>query len=115
MTTERVPDDQIEALVGVPRDRELHYGRAVSSEGRVYILHSEECLARHADLRDCKFSQALARGILQNPPAGVEGWVEDVPLRLRIVGHFLWPYTPPEERHDVSIPVARVTPRLEER
>lgn len=42
--TEIVPDPKIQQIVGVYRHDTLHYGRAVTAEQRVYILHSRECL-----------------------------------------------------------------------
>lgn len=58
-----VPAEDIERIVGVARHRKAHYGRAVSAENTVYILHSAECRDSGIDLRDCRFSQALDRGI----------------------------------------------------
>ncbi|UXA19529.1 hypothetical protein [Mycobacterium sp. SMC-4] len=58
-----VPAEDIERIVGVPRHRTVHYGRAVSSEQTVYILHSRECKESGIDLRDCRFSIAMDRGI----------------------------------------------------
>jgi hypothetical protein len=58
-----VPTDQIEGIVGAFRHRTAHYGRAVSDEQTVYILHSEECRDSGIDLRECPFSVALDRGI----------------------------------------------------
>lgn len=78
--SEMEPAETIEATVGAPRDPWLHFGRAVSAEQRVYVLHSDECREIYADLRDCPFSKALDRGI------DVEEWegFEDVPVRLRV-------------------------------
>lgn len=47
--TERVPADEIENIVGRKRSVKDHYARAVSAEQTVYILHSRECLAMHAE------------------------------------------------------------------
>jgi hypothetical protein len=58
-----VPAEDIERIVGCPRHRKAHYGRAVSDEQTVYILHSKECLDSGIDLRKCRFSIALDRGI----------------------------------------------------
>lgn len=58
-----VPADEIEQIVGIQRHRQAHFGRAVSAEETVYILHSQRCLDSGIDLRDCVFSQALDRGI----------------------------------------------------
>ena len=58
-----VPADDIERIVGVQRHRKAHYGRAVSAEQTVYVLHSHECRDSGIDLRECRFSVALDRGI----------------------------------------------------
>ena len=58
-----VPAEDIEGIVGVKRHRQAHYGRAVSAEQRVYILHSQRCLDSGVDLLECRFSVALDRGI----------------------------------------------------
>ena len=76
--TDIVPADDIERIVGVPRSRYDHYGKAVSAEQRVYILHSQLCIGLYRDLRECPFSQALDLGI------DVDNWTEDVPLLLRL-------------------------------
>jgi hypothetical protein len=76
--TDVVDGDKIEAIVGVPRDPYEHWGKAVSAEQRVYILHSIVCLGINSDLRNCPFSRALDDGI------DLTRWVEDVPVRLRI-------------------------------
>ena len=76
--TERVPADEIENIVGRKRSVNDHYARAVSADQTVYILHSRECLALHADLRDCPWSLALDRGI------DLDEWVVDVPLTVRV-------------------------------
>lgn len=65
--SELVPADEIERIVGVRRHRKAHYGRAVSAEQTVYVLHSHECRDTGIDLRECRFSVALDRGI--NPEA----------------------------------------------
>lgn len=73
-----VPTGDIERIVGARRHQDKHYGRAVSSEQTVYILHSKECLDSDVDLRDCLFSIALDRGISPNRWADFE----DVPVEL---------------------------------
>jgi hypothetical protein len=50
-----VPATDIERIVGVDRHATDHWGRAVSAEQTVYILHAAECLASGIDLRDCNF------------------------------------------------------------
>jgi hypothetical protein len=78
--TQIEPAETIEAVVGAPRHAVDHIGRAVTAEQRVYILHSERCRARYADLRECPYSLALDRGI------DVEEWAgfEDQPVKLWI-------------------------------
>lgn len=61
-----VSDKEIEQIVGVERGRYTHYGRAISEEEAVYILHSHGCKDSGRDLRKCRFSRALDRGI--DPP-----------------------------------------------
>lgn len=58
-----VSSDEIEQIVGAYRDRTLHIGRVVTSEDRVYILHSVECRQAHPDLRECAMSRALDLGV----------------------------------------------------
>ncbi|MDO8308585.1 MAG: hypothetical protein Q7V58_09570 [Actinomycetota bacterium] len=70
-----VPSDRIEGIVGVQRHPAAHFGRAVSSEERFYILHSQQCLDTFADLRECPFSIALDGGELGE-------WRLDSPRRL---------------------------------
>lgn len=71
------PADQIEDIVGVPRSETLHIGRAVSSEQRVYILHSRMCFDDQSrDLRACPFSLALDRA------SDLDVWREDEPWVL---------------------------------
>lgn len=61
--SEIVPSSAIERIVGTNRHPEAHYGRAVSTEQMVYILHSQTCKDSGIDLRECPFSVALDRGI----------------------------------------------------
>jgi hypothetical protein len=79
--TNLVSPDQIERIVGVAREPELHWGRLVSSEKIVYILHSQACKDATADLRDCPYSLAL------DLRTDFVEWPEDQPvvLTLRIV------------------------------
>ena len=90
--TKLVSPTHIEEIVGVKRHRQAHYGRAVSSEKMVYILHSQRCLDSGIDLRWCRFSLALDRGIRTGD---WDGYL-DQPV---ILGVF----------QDVLFPVARVT------
>lgn len=89
--TDLVDPTQIEQIVGAPRHPTDHYGRAVSAEETVYILHSQECKDSTEDLRDCPFSIALDRGILHFWPWA--GWrrVQDEPVRLEISRGYLVP------------------------
>jgi hypothetical protein len=86
-----VPAEQIETIVGVKRQATEHWGRAVSAEETVYILHSQECKDSTPDLRECPFSIALDRGIDSAFPW--TGWrrVQDKATRLEIVRGYLWP------------------------
>jgi hypothetical protein len=61
--TDLVNPAKIEQIVGTNRHRKAHYGRAVSAEQTVYILHSQECVDSGIDLRKCRFSLALDLGI----------------------------------------------------
>lgn len=87
-----VDASQIERIVGVKRHRQAHYGRAVSAEQTVYILHSQRCLDSGIDLRDCRFSRALDQGIR---PSSWEGH-EDVPVGLGVWQDRLVPITWPD-------------------
>lgn len=80
------PSD-IERIVGVKRGRSLHCGRAVSDEQMVYILHSRMCVDTGTDLRNCRFSIALDRGINERAWAGHE----DRPVMLGIRNGLLIP------------------------
>lgn len=61
--TDLVPATDIERIVGIARHRRVHMGRAVSAEQTTYILHSQDCLDSGIDLRECRFSTALDKGI----------------------------------------------------
>ena len=89
--TDKVDPGRIEAIVGVERHATQHFARAVTSERVVYVLHSHECLAEHADLRDCDFSTALDRGIEHHIPWS--GWrrVPNRPVRVQIFRGWLVP------------------------
>jgi hypothetical protein len=71
---------RIEEIVGVPRHERIHFGRAVSKEQTVYILHSQRCVNNTPVLRDCIYSLALDKGIDLNH------WekYQDRPVVLRI-------------------------------
>jgi hypothetical protein len=85
--TNLVSPDDIERIVGVARNYRAHYGRAVSTEQTVYILHSKRCVASGIDLRDCRFSVALDRGIFP------DSWADylDVPVALGVLNNRLVP------------------------
>lgn len=86
--TEIVPSEDIEKIVGRRRAQRVHYGRAVSEEQRVYILHSHKCVDSGIDLRDCQFSVALDNGI------DLTYWwlgSEDIPVVLAVRGPHLVP------------------------
>lgn len=77
--TDIVDPGSIEKIVGAPRSLAHHYGRAVSAEQRIYILHSKVCLDSGIDLRSCPFSVALDLGESQVVPLQ-----RDVPRLLGI-------------------------------
>lgn len=85
--TDLVNSTEISAIVGVPRQQSAHMARAVSAEGKVYILHSESCLKYGKDLRECRYSKALDRGIDQKTWTG---W-QDKPVQLCVVKGELLP------------------------
>ncbi|NVM97812.1 hypothetical protein [Arthrobacter sp. SDTb3-6] len=58
-----VPSGEIEQIVGQPKHKVVHDGRAVTAEQTVYILHSRMCLDSGIDRRNCVYSVALDRGI----------------------------------------------------
>jgi hypothetical protein len=82
-----VPAAQIEGIVGVARHPIEHWGRAVSADRRVFILHSMQCRDSGRDLRYCPYSLALDEGIDAEDWAG---W-EDRPVRLAIADYLLVP------------------------
>ncbi len=82
-----VDASRLEEIVGASRHVADHIGRAVSSEQTVYILHSERCKAKYADLRECPYSLALDRGIDTTEWAdfqdqSVKLWIRVKTLRL---------------------------------
>lgn len=84
---------EIETIVGVARDDTLHFGRAVSAERTVYILHSRACRDSGRDLRECRYSVALDKGI--NPQAWRPFEDRAVVLAILASGHLApihaWP------------------------
>lgn len=89
--SELVDPASIEQIVGVTRHATEHYGRAVSAEQTVYILHSQQCKDSSIDLRQCPYSIALDRGI--EHPYPWTGWrrLQDQPVRLEISRGYLMP------------------------
>lgn len=83
--TELVDPSEIERIVGAKRHPTRHVGRAVSAEQTVYILHSRECRDSGVDLRECRFSLALDKGINK----GLWGNHQDRPVFLDVVDHFV--------------------------
>jgi hypothetical protein len=63
VSVELVDPTKIETIVGIQRDEHRHWGRAVSEEQTVYILHSKHCVDHNKDLRYCAYSKALDEGI----------------------------------------------------
>lgn len=86
-----VDPTEIETIVGVSRHTTEHWGRAVSAEQTVYILHSQECRDSGIDLRECPYSVALDRGIEDWFPWA--GWrrVQDQAVRLELSRGYLMP------------------------
>lgn len=87
--TELVDPEVIESVVGMTRHDTIHFGRAVTTDERFYILHSRECRDDTADVRDCPFSLALDHGIMGVP--GVD-WATDTLLVLSIANDKLTTY-----------------------
>lgn len=77
-----VPPADIEEIVGIARHRTVHMGRAESAQQTVYILHSQACLDSGIDLRECRFSIALDKGIRPS------NWddMHDIPVALGVWG-----------------------------
>lgn len=84
-----VPAEDIEAIVGQERHKVCHYGRAVSAEETLYILHSHDCKDSGIDLRECEYSTAQDNGI---DPARWQGFEDEAVVlyiedgRLRPLG-----------------------------
>ena len=87
-----VDPSRIEQFVGARRREREHLARAVAVEGVIYILHSRDCVATTADLRDCPYSLALDAGLV---------WLEthqmDRPMHASIRNGRLLLTTPAEE------------------
>lgn len=87
MTVELVDPATIEEIVGVQRDVHNHWGRAVSKDQTVYILHSKSCVDSGKDLRYCYYSKALAEGIrIQDWSAAL-----DRPVKIGLEGGLIVP------------------------
>lgn len=70
----RVPEDEIEELVGALRHGTRHLARADSAAQIVYLLHPHNCRRKHGlDLRYCPYSLALDLGI---PDVGWRGHLD---------------------------------------
>lgn len=88
--TDLVESSKIEDIVGVPRLRSNHVIRAVSSEHRTYLLHSQRCASTTPDLRECPFAIAQGEyGLWGISPEECEDgdgyeWVEDTPIVVMI-------------------------------
>lgn len=74
--SELVDPSKIEDIVGAKRHPIRHLARVVSSEERVYILHSQDCVDSESDLRRCPYSIALDKGI------NLDHWVQDEPVHV---------------------------------
>lgn len=88
--TDLVDPDEIEEIVGVKRRAIEHVGRVVKAEQKIYILHSQQCLDSGIDLRECKFSLALDRGV--QPANWVTAERLELPVLLDVIGDLLVPY-----------------------
>lgn len=97
--SELVPAEDIETIVGQERHKVCHYGRAVSAEETLYILHSHDCKDSGTDLRECEYSIALDRGLI---PLAWQGF-EDEAVVLYIELGRLFPLGRPRPTNsDVS-------------
>ncbi|GAA2180924.1 hypothetical protein GCM10009785_13700 [Brooklawnia cerclae] len=86
-----VDHSQIEQIVGAKRHPTDHWGRAVSADQTVYILHSQACLDSGIDLRECPYSQALDRGIEDLGPWTRWRMTQGQPVRLAFSRGYLVP------------------------
>lgn len=75
--------ENIEEIVGVPRDPVDHIARAVTEEEVVYILHSSVC----EDIYTCEYTEALDRGIDLN----IWQHYADTPIAVEVVDGWLTP------------------------
>lgn len=96
---ELVPMEEIEEIVGQKRHTTCHYGRAVSAEKTVYIMHSRRCLASTPDLLECEYSVALDAGI----PADRWRGFEDEAVVLYVEGGQLLPLGKPREPGEPAV------------
>jgi len=89
--TDLVDPTEIETILGIARHETDHYGRAVSAEQQVYVLHSAECRNAGGDLRECPYSIALDKGIEHFYPWTSWRRLQDQPVRLEISRGYLLP------------------------
>jgi len=54
-----VNSKEIEEIIGAPRNRKAHFGKLITAEDKIYIMHSYECVFKNEDLRQCEFSKAM--------------------------------------------------------
>lgn len=80
----------IERTVGARRQRKYHLARLVpnrhasgAQNSVVYILHSQNCVDTHSDLRHCRFSRALDAGLKLTHWVGVHPWWRPVVVTVR--------------------------------
>lgn len=85
--TQLVDPEKIESIVGVKRHARAHFGRMSHTDRILYILHSKLCLEDNEDLRQCKFSLALDRGL---DPKKWEGF-ENLTIPLQVIDDKLVP------------------------
>lgn len=96
MASKRVPDDEIEKIVGTYRDPSRHIVRVISKKKVLYILHPIDCKRRSVDLRLCAYSESFDRYFDENE------WLDfaDKPVYAKIVGSRVLPRgSVPESRY----------------
>lgn len=89
--SELVDPSEIESIVGAARHETDHYARAVPAMKRVYILHSRQCVDTNEDLRQCRFSIALDKGIDHPVPRGSWMHLQDRAVKVEILQGFMVP------------------------
>lgn len=86
--TDLVDPTQIESIVGTHRRDFDHVANMVTGDEKVYILHSKMCVTLRPDLRECPFSRALDRGVIESAWDGFK----DMPVVVGFIGdHGLFP------------------------